>query len=88
VSLSLGVPNSRLSGNCHSGGFGKPSQATPDPDGSRLWIGQRSLAYIALLDTKTATVAGSLNLGGSAAQSGDGYEPAGIVLTTTPTPGS
>lgn len=67
---------------------GDPDTLGLTPDGSQLWIGQRSLAYITLLDTKTATVAGSLNLGGSAAQSGDGYEPTGIVLTTTPTPGS
>jgi YVTN family beta-propeller protein len=67
---------------------GDPDTLGLTPDGSQLWIGQRSLAYLTLLDTKTATVAGSLNLGGSKAQSGDGYEPTGIVLTTTPTPGS
>jgi YVTN family beta-propeller protein len=67
---------------------GDPDTLGLTPDGSQLWIGQRSLAYITLLDTKTATVVGSLNLGGSAAQSGDGYEPTGIALTTTPTPGS
>jgi len=67
---------------------GDPDTLGLTPDGSQLWIGQRSLAYVTLLDTKTATVVGSLNLGGTAAQSGDGYEPTGIVLTTTPTPGS
>ena len=67
---------------------GDPDTLGLTPDGSQLWIGQASLAYVTLLDTKTATVAGSLNLGGSAAQSGDGYEPTGIVLTKTPTPGS
>ena len=51
-------------------------------------IGQQSLAYVTLLDTKTDTVAGSLNLGGSTAQSGDGYEPTGIVLTSAPTAAS
>jgi YVTN family beta-propeller protein len=67
---------------------GDPDTLGLTPDGSQLWIGQRSLAYLTLLNTKTATVVGSLNLGGAKAQSGDGYEPTGIVLTTTPTPGS
>jgi YVTN family beta-propeller protein len=67
---------------------GDPDTLGLTSDGSQLWIGQRSRAYITLLDTKTSTVVGSLNLGGTAAQSGDGYEPTGIALTTTPTPGS
>ncbi|HEY6495393.1 MAG TPA: YncE family protein [Trebonia sp.] len=67
---------------------GDPDTLGLTPDGSQLWIGQRSLANVTLLDTKTATVVGSLNLGGTTAQSGDGYEPTGIALTTTPTPGS
>ena len=67
---------------------GDPDTLGLTPDGSQLWIGQASLAYVTLLNTKTDTVAGSLNLGGSTAQSGDGYEPTGIVLTKTPTPAS
>jgi YVTN family beta-propeller protein len=67
---------------------GDPDTLGLTPDGSQLWIGQASLAYVTLLDTKTATVVGNLNLGGSAAQSGDGYHPTGIVLTKSPTPGS
>jgi YVTN family beta-propeller protein len=67
---------------------GDPDTLGLTPDGSQLWIGQASLAYVTLLDTKTATVVGRLNLGGSAAQSADGYEPTGIALTKTPTPGS
>lgn len=67
---------------------GNPDTLGLTPDGSQLWIGQASLAYVTLLDTKTDTVAGSLNLGGGTAESGDGYEPTGIVLTKTPTPGS
>jgi YVTN family beta-propeller protein len=67
---------------------GDPDTLGLTPDGSQLWIGQASLAFVTLLDTKTAAVAGSLNLGGTAAQSGDGFEPTGIVLTKTPTPGS
>lgn len=67
---------------------GDPDTLGLTPDGSQLWIGQRSLAYVTLLDTKTDAVVGSLNLGGTKAQSGDGYEPTGIALTKTPTPGS
>jgi YVTN family beta-propeller protein len=67
---------------------GDPDTLGLTPDGSQLWIGQRSRAYITLLDTKTSTVVGSLNLGGTAAQSGDGYEPTGIALTVTPAAGS
>ena len=67
---------------------GDPDTLGLTPDGSQLWIGQASLAYVTLLNTKTDAVTGSLNLGGTEAQSGDGYEPTGIVLTKTPTPGS
>ena len=67
---------------------GDPDTLGLTPDGSQLWIGQRSRAFVTLLHTRTGTVAGSLNLGGTEAQSGDGYEPTGIVLTTAPTPGS
>ena len=31
---------------------------------------------------------GSVNLGGSEPQSGDGYTPTGIALVSAPTPGS
>ena len=67
---------------------GDPNVLGLTPDGSQLWIGQVATAYVTLLDTKTDTVVGSLNLGGSEAQSADGYGPNGIVLTKTPTPGS
>ena len=67
---------------------GDPDTLGLTPDGSQLWVGQSSLAFVTLVETKTATVVGSLNLGGTAAQSGDGFEPTGIVLTKTPTPGS
>lgn len=67
---------------------GDPDTLGLTPDGSQLWVGQASLAYVTLVDTSGNTVVGSVNLGGSAAQSGDGYEPTGIVLTSTPTPGS
>jgi YVTN family beta-propeller protein len=67
---------------------GDPNVLGLTPDGSQLWIGQVATAYVTLLDTKTDTLVGDLNLGGTAAQSGDGYGPNGIVLTKTPTPGS
>jgi YVTN family beta-propeller protein len=67
---------------------GDPDTLGLTADGSQLWIGQLSLAYVTLLDIKTGTVVGSVNLGGSTAQSGDGYGPSGIALTSTPTPGS
>ena len=67
---------------------GDPDTLGLTADGSQLWIGQLSLAYVTLLDTRTDTVAGRLNLGGSTAQSADGYGPSGIALTSTPTPGS
>jgi YVTN family beta-propeller protein len=67
---------------------GDPDTLGLTADGSQLWIGQASAAYVTLVDTSDNAVAGSINLGGTTAQSGDGYEPTGIVLTSTPTPGS
>ena len=67
---------------------GDPDTLGLTPDGSQLWVGQLSSALVTLVDTKSGTVVGSLNLGGTAAQSGDGFAPTGIVLTKTPTPGS
>jgi YVTN family beta-propeller protein len=67
---------------------GDPDTLGLTADGSQLWIGQASAAYVTLVDTSDNAVAGSINLGCSAAQSGDGYEPTGIVLTSTPTPES
>jgi hypothetical protein len=43
---------------------------------------------VTVVNTATDAIVSSVNLGGTAAQSGDGYEPTGIVLVTTPTPGS
>ena len=40
-----------------------------------------------MVSTSNDSVVGSLNLGGEGADSGDGMDPTGIVLTTTPTPG-
>jgi hypothetical protein len=43
---------------------------------------------VTVLNTATGAVVGDINPGGERAQSGDGFDPAGIVLVTTPTPGS
>lgn len=67
---------------------GDPDTLSLTPDGSQLWVGQRSTAYVTVIKTSGDSVIGSINLGGSAAQSGDGYDPTGIALTSTPTPGS
>jgi YVTN family beta-propeller protein len=67
---------------------GDPDTLALTPDGSQLWVGQRSAAYVTVIDTSGDSVVGSVNLGGSEAQSGDGYEPTGIALVSTPTPGS
>lgn len=57
-------------------------------DGSRLWVGGITSADVTVLDTSDYSVTGSFNLGGEGANSGDGFEPTGMVLTATPTPGS
>ena len=66
---------------------GDPDTLALTPDGSQLWVGGLTSAIVTLLDTATASVAGNVNLGDDGANSGDGYEPTGIVLTATPTPG-
>jgi YVTN family beta-propeller protein len=67
---------------------GDPDTLALTPDGQQLWIGQNTSAMVTVLDTATDATVGTVNLGGAEAQSGDGYEPTGIVLTTTPTPGT
>jgi YVTN family beta-propeller protein len=67
---------------------GDPDTLALTPNGQQLWIGQNTAALVTVVDTATNTALGSINLGGTEAQSGDGYEPTGIALTSTPTPGS
>ena len=67
---------------------GDPDTLALTPNGQQLWIGQNTAALVTVVDTATNTAIGSINLGGTEAQSGDGYEPTGITLTSTPTPGS
>jgi YVTN family beta-propeller protein len=67
---------------------GDPDTLGLTPDGSQLWVGQQSTAYVTVINTSGNSVVGSINLGGSESQSGDGDEPTGIALVSTPTPGS
>jgi phospholipase C len=67
---------------------GDPDTLALTPDGSQLWVGERTGAYVTLIDTSGDSVVGSVNLGGTEPQSGDGFEPTGIALVSTPTTGS
>lgn len=67
---------------------GDPDSLALTPDGSQLWVGSETSAYLTVVKTADDSVIGSINLGGSEPQSGDGFEPTGLVLTSTPTPGS
>jgi YVTN family beta-propeller protein len=67
---------------------GDPETLALTPNGQQLWVGQNSLGTVAVLDTATDAVVNDIQLGSYGPQSGDGYDPAGIVLVTTPTPGS
>jgi YVTN family beta-propeller protein len=66
---------------------GGPDTLALTPDGSQLWVGGITSAIVTVFDTATGEAVGSVNLGGDGAQSGDGYEPSGMVLVATPTPG-
>jgi YVTN family beta-propeller protein len=67
---------------------GDPETLALTPNGQQLWVGQNSAGTVTVLNTATGAVVGNINLGGEGTQSGDGFDPAGIVLVTTPTPGS
>lgn len=67
---------------------GDPDTLELTPGGQQLWVGEAAAATVTVIDTATDAAVGAVNLGGDTPQSGDGYEPTGIVLTTTPTPGS
>ena len=67
---------------------GGPATLGVTADGSRLWVGGITSADVTVLDTAGYAVTASFNLGGAGANSGDGFEPTGMALTTTPTPGS
>jgi YVTN family beta-propeller protein len=65
---------------------GGPDTLALTPDGSQLWVAGITSAILTVFDTSNNSVVGSLNLGGEGANSGDGTDPTGIVLTSTPTP--
>jgi YVTN family beta-propeller protein len=68
---------------------GDPVSLALTPDGSELWVGGLTSGIVTVYSTATGAVVGSFNVGyGGEANAGDGEEPTGIVLTTTPTPGS
>jgi YVTN family beta-propeller protein len=68
---------------------GDPVSVGLTPDGSELWVGGLTSGIITVFDTANDTLVGSFNVGyGGEANAGDGEEPTGIVLTSTPTPGS
>jgi YVTN family beta-propeller protein len=67
---------------------GDPVSLALTPDGSQLWVGGLTSAIVTVFDTSNDSFAGSFNVGyGGEANAGDGEEPTGIVLTSTPTPG-
>jgi YVTN family beta-propeller protein len=67
---------------------GSPDALAVTPDGSELWVTGLDSGILYVVDTATGAVTGSTNLGGDGAQSGDGLDPSGIVLTSTATPQS
>jgi len=67
---------------------GDPDSVALSPDGSQLWVGDNTTGSVTVLDTTNDAAVGQIDLGGTEAQSGDGLEPTGLVLTSTPTAGS
>jgi YVTN family beta-propeller protein len=67
---------------------GDPVSLALTPDGSQLWVGGLTSGDISVFNTATGSLIGSFSVGFGGANSGDGDEPTGIILTKTPTPGS
>ena len=68
---------------------GDPVSLALTPDGSQLWVGGLTSGIVTVFDTSHDSLVGSFNVGyGGEPNAGDGEEPTGIVLTSTPTPGS
>jgi YVTN family beta-propeller protein len=68
---------------------GDPVSLALTPDGSQLWVGGLTSGIVTVFDTVNGSLVGSFNVGyGGEANAGDGEEPTGIALTSTPTPGS
>jgi YVTN family beta-propeller protein len=66
---------------------GGPDVLALTPDGSQLWVCGLTSGILTVLNTSHDSVVGTVNLGGGGANSGDGLDATGIVMTTTPTPG-
>jgi YVTN family beta-propeller protein len=66
---------------------GDPDTMALTPDGSQLWVGTLTYDWIFAYSTSTLSQVGATNLGAPYPNGGDGDEPTGIVLTSTPTPG-
>jgi YVTN family beta-propeller protein len=68
---------------------GDPVSLALTPDRSQLWVGGLTSGIVTVFDTADNSLVGSFNVGyGGEPNAGDGEEPTGIVLTSTPTPGS
>jgi YVTN family beta-propeller protein len=67
---------------------GDPDTMSLTPDGSQLWVGTLTYCWLFVYSTATLSEAGAINLGAPYPNGADGYEPTGIVLTGTPSPGS
>ena len=70
---------------------GDPDTLALTPDGSQLWVGTLTYCWVFVYSTSTLDEVGGINLGGPGSYNlnyADGYEPTGIVLTTTSSPGS
>jgi YVTN family beta-propeller protein len=65
---------------------GNPDTLGVTPDGSQLWVAGDDSGVMTVIATATGQQVGSTNLGGDGANSGDGLDPTGMVLTATPTP--
>jgi YVTN family beta-propeller protein len=65
---------------------GAPDTLGVTPNGKQLWVAGVDSAVITAINTATGHKVGSNNLGGYGANSGDGLNPTGLVLTSTPTP--
>jgi YVTN family beta-propeller protein len=66
---------------------GDPNALGLTPNGKQLWVTGDASGVMTVINTATGHRVGSTNLGGNGANSGDGLDPTGVVLTATPTPG-
>jgi YVTN family beta-propeller protein len=67
---------------------GGPDVLALTPDGSELWVTGVTSAIITVFNTSTGAVVGTTNLGGDGANSGDGNDPSGIVISAAAIPSS